>query len=71
MNDRAELRRALLETAEEEPAFDLFDFLITAKGFAEYVEQLEGVMSEDNRLFFEVWSGLSTFIELLTEITDE
>ena len=67
MKAREEIKKTIAETFDADE-FELHEFLDNARAFEEYVEQLEGAISEDNQLFWVTWKGLSVMIEVLEEL---
>ena len=67
MKARDEIKKTIVETFEGDE-FELHEFLDNARAFEEYVEQLEGAISEDNQLFQATWKGLAVIIEVLEEL---
>ena len=47
------------------------EFLNNARAFEEYLEQLEGAISEGNQLYHATWKGLSILIEILEELQSD
>ena len=67
MQEREEIKKTIEETFDANE-FGLLEFLNNARAFEEYLEQLEGAISEGNQLYRATWTGLSVLIEILEEL---
>jgi hypothetical protein len=70
MQEREEIKKTIEETFDANE-FELLEFLNNARAFEEYLEQLEGAISEGNQLYHATWKGLSILIEILEELQSD